>query len=279
MENFEPFSQQNGSDSYQPVGHQPSARPSFFRRHRRLVLFTATLSLAVFAAYAVMGNAQWRTGNFTADTRLFATGNSCKPVTTQANFDLDSFISKPWYIQQQMEISYQPASQLYCVEATYAKKDKPDIWGHSIQVRNYAREADGTVRDTKDFLCAAEQGAGLPPSLGSDDPAKLQVGPCFLPQIPYLTVGPYWIIAYNEEEGYALISGGQPTIKTKDGCRTGSGTNGSGLWIFTRERARNEALVQKVRGIAAEQGYDLSVLLDVDQTNCWRDKGPCDTTA
>ncbi|CAE7270952.1 unnamed protein product [Symbiodinium necroappetens] len=49
---------------------------------------------------------------------------------------------------------------------------------------------------------------------------------------------------------------------------TGSGTNGSGLWIFTRDQKRDEALVQKVRAIAAQKGFDLSVLNDVDQSAC-----------
>ena len=78
-------------------------------------------------------------------------------------------------------------------------------------------------------------------------------------------------MAYDEDEGYALVSGGQPTEHAPDGgegCSTGTGTNGAGLWIFSRRRERDEQLVQKVRNIAREQGFDLSVLNDVDQTNC-----------
>ncbi|CAJ1395425.1 unnamed protein product [Effrenium voratum] len=94
---------------------------------------------------------------------------------------------------------------------------------------------------------------------------KLEVAPCFLPSI---AAGPYWVIDYDEAAGYALISGGAPQNEGTDGCRTGSGTNNAGLWIFTRSQKRDEALVQKVRSIAAQKGFDLSVLNDVDQTEC-----------
>jgi len=98
--------------------------------------------------------------------------------------------------------------------------------------------------------------------------SKLAVAPCFLPRI---FAGPYWVVAYNETEGYALISGGQPTIPSGNGdglCKTGTGINDSGLWIFSRNQTRDDALITKVRGIAVEAGFDLSVLNDVDHTMC-----------
>ena len=57
------------------------------------------------------------------------------------------------------------------------------------------------------------------------------MAPCFLPKF---AAGPYWVLEYNEEEGYALISGGQPTTETPAGCKNGEGKNNSGLWIFSR---------------------------------------------
>ena len=44
--------------------------------------------------------------------------------------------------------------------------------------------------------------------------------------IPSEEAGDYWIVRYNEEEGYAIISGGQPTIPSGRGdglCQTGTG--------------------------------------------------------
>jgi len=181
----------------------------------------------------------------------------CPLVETQKNFDLMSYVSKPWYVQQQMATQYLPITWNFCVAAEYKVMEKTSFWGYSIQVRNIAREVDGTLHDSGSLLRAY--------NADKYDPAKLAVAPSFLPKV---LSGDYWVLAYNEEEGYALISGGQPTTPTQGGCTTGSGTNDAGLWIFTRARERNEALVQKVRGIAASQGFDLGVLNDIDQTSC-----------
>ena len=76
------------------------------------------------------------------------------------------------------------------------------------------------------------------------------------------------MIAYSEADGYALVSGGAPSISSPGGCRTGEGVNNAGLWIFTRRQQRDEALVQTVRKIAASKGFDTSVLKDVEQSDC-----------
>ena len=75
------------------------------------------------------------------------------------------------------------------------------------------------------------------------------MGPCFLPRIASVTVGPYWVLEYNETEGYALVSGGQPSTPTAGGCVGGTGVNDSGLWIFTRAQQRDPTLVAKVRDL------------------------------
>lgn len=189
------------------------------------------------------------------------TDSDCPVVDVQDGFELDEFISKPWYIQQQMETQYLPKSQNYCVRAKYSELEPTNwrrVWGYTIQVHNTAQNADGVVQDSGTLLCAAKD-----PS--SPEPAKLQVAPCFLPRF---AAGPYWVVAYNSTEGFALISGGQPTIKTENGCTLGTGTNDSGLWIFTNAQKRDEELVQKARSIAADKGFDLTVLNDVDQTQC-----------
>lgn len=38
-----------------------------------------------------------------------------------------------------------------------------------------------------------------------------------------------------------LLAGGAPKESGADGCKTGTGTNGAGLWIFTRQQKRDEA--------------------------------------
>lgn len=182
--------------------------------------------------------------------------DECPQVQTQADFKLTTFISKRWYAQKQMVVDYLPEDSFNCVTAMYTPRE-PQFpwWSYSINVENRATKDDGERMDAD--LCAT----------GADDAdaAKLKVAPCFLPSV---VAGPYWVLAHNEEEGYALISGGQPTIKTDSGCKTGSGTNGSGLWIFTREAFPSAALVQKVIDIAESQGFDVSVLRKVAHTNC-----------
>lgn len=77
------------------------------------------------------------------------------------------------------------------------------------------------------------------------------------------------ILTFSEFR-WALVSGGPPTEMTPSGkCRTGSGVNGSGLWIFTRAQKRDPVLINKIRAIASAKGFDLSVLIDVEQgSNC-----------
>lgn len=189
-----------------------------------------------------------------------AKDSRCPDVTTQPDFDLDIYISKPWFIQQQMRIAYLPRSQNYCVQAKYLKRLNKGFWGWDLQVKNYAQDANGEVSSTGNMLCGDR-------SYGNKN-GKLQVAPCFLPKVNRIFSGAYWVLHHNETEGYALVSGGQAYKWTPEGCRTGTGTNNAGLWILTREQQRNEMLVEKVRGLARDQGFDISVLNDVDHTDC-----------
>lgn len=188
---------------------------------------------------------------------LFVVKADCPPVETVEDFDIDVYASKPWYVHQQAENSYSPIDYNYCVTAEYTVRGSATIWGYTVDVNNFAYNEVGDAREAN--LCAYQTGES------GTDLSKLAVAPCFLPTI---FAGPYWIVAYDEEEGYALISGGQPEEEFEGGCRTGTGINNSGLWIFSRSEERNEALITMVRGIASDAGFDLSILNDVDQTNC-----------
>lgn len=185
---------------------------------------------------------------------------SCPPknFSTVHNFNLESFVQSRWYIQQQMPTLYLPKSENRCVYAEYKLLAKSTFWGYNVNVHNYAENVapPHKVHDSGSFICAkvVDKAAG-----------KLEVAPCFLPTF---TAGPYWVVDYSEEQGYALISGGAPTKSAVGGCQTGNGVNDAGLWIFTRQQKRNESLVEQVRNIAKNKGFDLSVLNDVDQTDC-----------
>lgn len=152
-----------------------------------------------------------------------------------------------------------PPSFPFSVYAEYTIKSS-----NNVAVHNYANE-----RGVNDIIHDAQLCATIKDP--QKDPGRLAVGPClfffeFLDQFIY---GPYFIVAYDEAEGYALVSGGSPTIPTKDGlCTTQRGFNNAGLWVFSRSNVRNEALIQKVRGIAVSKGFDVDVLEDVQHVGC-----------
>mmetsp|Transcript_44284 Transcript_44284/g.96333 ORF Transcript_44284/g.96333 Transcript_44284/m.96333 type:complete len:203 (-) Transcript_44284:171-779(-) len=181
----------------------------------------------------------------------------CPPAgfnTTLTDFDIKQYASAKWFTQQQMPVTYLPTNQNYCVYAEYSVKDKQTLLGYDVGVHNHAEESSGKVHQVD--ICA---------KIVDGKAGKLEVSPCFLPTA---VAGPYWVLSYNESEGYALVSGGPPTKESNDACKTGSGVNGSGLWIFTRKQQRDEQLLAKVRGIATDLGFDVSVLNDVDQSKC-----------
>lgn len=180
----------------------------------------------------------------------------CPAVTTPPDFNLNLYTSKRWYVHQLAPTQYVPVERNYCAYADYSILEKKTFpWSYELSVSNYAENKE------------REQFGG--PLCGFvDDPdnqAKLKVAPCFLPKS---VAGPYWVLAHDETKGYALISGGQPSIRTDSGCITGDGVNDSGLWIFLRTRERNDSLIEEVREVARKFEIDLSVLNDVDQTNC-----------
>jgi len=188
----------------------------------------------------------------------------CPPegFSSVENLNLESYISSRWYIQQQMETEYLPKSKNWCVYAEYSRLANKSFWGYDVRVHNYAEEKDGTVHDSDKNI----GGAGILAKIVDEKRGQLEVAPYFLPTF---LAGPYWILDYNEQEGYTLVSGGPPNKEGADGkCRTGTGTNNAGLWIFTRQQERDDKIIAKVRGIASSRGFDLSVLNDVDQSNC-----------
>lgn len=190
---------------------------------------------------------------------LAAQAQDCKEVKTVENFDIKAYASAKWFVHQQAETLYLPKGRNFCVTAEYSILEAPTIWGYTVGVRNSDRDEQGDEREGD--LCAYSE---------AETPSKLAVAPCFLPKI---AAGPYWVVAYDEAEGYALVSGGQPKILGENGgCKTGRGVNNSGLWIFSRSRQRDEALINKVRALAVNAGFDTSVLKDVDQRNCGQAK-------
>ena len=92
----------------------------------------------------------------------------------------------------------------------------------------------------------------------------MYVGPCIFPRIVGWTTGPYWVLYYDETEGLAVISGGQPDVLGPNGCTFKNKTNGAGLWIFTREKNVDSLLIEKGKMVFKLNGFDTSVLNNVD---------------
>eukprot|EP00005_Dracoamoeba_jomungandri_P001913 CAMPEP_0174262126 /NCGR_PEP_ID=MMETSP0439-20130205/12787_1 /TAXON_ID=0 /ORGANISM="Stereomyxa ramosa, Strain Chinc5" /LENGTH=181 /DNA_ID=CAMNT_0015346773 /DNA_START=119 /DNA_END=661 /DNA_ORIENTATION=- len=172
------------------------------------------------------------------------------------NFNVSEYISAPWYAQQQMAVIYLPEDENYCVYTRYTRIDATNL-----QVHNYANEGkvNGKVHSTDSLKATI-----LDPKI----PSQLAVGPDFLPPSLY---GPYWVIAAGPESDnyhWALVSGGPPTHESNGACKTGTGVNGSGLWIFSRDQTANSTEVEMVRQLAEKKGFDLSVLHPVVQKGC-----------
>lgn len=93
----------------------------------------------------------------------------------------------------------QPLEQNNCVYAEYSLFSEKSFWGFDVQVHNYAFDrSKNKGYDSGNFLCAKK----------TDEPAKLIVGPCIFPIIAGWTTGPYWVLNYDEDMGYALVIGG-----------------------------------------------------------------------
>jgi len=58
---------------------------------------------------------------------------------------------------------------------------------------------------------------------------------------------------------WALVSGGPPRVPTGHGCRTyRHTTNNSGLWILTRVPSPDGKVVDDVRKLAKDIGFDIA---------------------
>jgi len=168
---------------------------------------------------------------------------------------LDSFIAQRWFIQLQQETKYVPKEKNFCVSAAYKRRARPrnpltlPPWRYDIDVRNYAEMEDG--ESSGGDICA---------KIVSSSTGQLKVAPCFLPGF---FAGPYWILDYDEQQGYALISGGAPANQGRDEgtCAPGSDVNDAGTWIFTRCPHPSSELLEEVTRIARDRfKLDVSVL-------------------
>ncbi len=195
--------------------------------------------------------------------------NTCPYVEPMSSLNTTEYLRSTWYIQQQQVTGYQPRETLYCVAQTLNESNRtvPFYDGSVISVFNYGRinGVNGTLENPNNFTLCARQ-------TNSSNPAEIINAPCFLPNI---LAGQYWVLAAGPSSynySWAIVSGGPPTVRYADGnCSTKlTGTNGAGLWLFTREPFGEIAdmFVSKMRYILRNIGYTTSLLINVTQRGC-----------
>lgn len=195
-----------------------------------------------------------------------AAAGACPTVTTDQQFNLTEWVRKTWFIQEQQIVDYQPVSSFYCVSATYNLEGTtvPFYSGTVVTVYNYANndKVNGELTNKNNMtLCARANNA---------DASRLSVAPCFLPN---LFAGPYWVLGIGRAPDgtyeWAVVIGGEPTVEHPDGCTTKEeGTNGAGLWLFTRDRVASKASLSAMHKLLASKGVARSRLHTVAQAGC-----------
>ncbi len=179
--------------------------------------------------------------------------NKFRPLGNN-EFSLGEYISKPWHVQMQLPVSYQPADRLFCVRARYTADDD----GIGVNVFNECRVGSVTGRACvdKDYQLCAVRDRFMQ--------SKLMVGPCWLPSVFY---GPYWVVGQAADKSWATVSGGEPTDEVEqDGqmrCTTSSGT-----WIFTREQTPPQRVIDDALHHLMHIGVATDKLVRVAQEGC-----------
>jgi len=205
----------------------------------------------------------------------------CQTVVTPLSdeeFNPATYLTGKWYaIQQRTNPFFQGVGIERCTTASYSALDPTSAEqaaaianGHEINVFNTLKDSDGTGFTSDDDvafggvvffeggLCASQVGLK----------SQLLVTQCTTSVSGQATS--YIVVAYDEEAGYALIAGGmQAQVPTSEPGLCTYGSPAAGLWILARSPDRNEAMIEKYRGIAAANGLSPTIMLkDVSQVGC-----------
>jgi hypothetical protein len=221
------------------------------------LFFASSVLLALSSPWEIDG------GNLQLEQSQKRMLASCEDVKSVSDVDAEAFTSAPWFVAEMRVASYQPRDEFNCVEARYTlppNESWKSLFGWDINVNNYSENDDGTQNEIN--LCGKV----------SDEPGQLWVGPCFVPAflISLLSKPSYWILAYDEEEGYAVIST-LPTVDTEDGCEA---REGSGFWIFVRNATYTNRTYEIAIEAAKDSGMNIDGLTDfydVDYSSCNRE--------
>jgi lipocalin len=210
-------------------------------------------------------------GLFCPETSTSSTKCQAVSPLSAAEFDLEEYIRLSWFIQKQQVNPYQSENQLFCTAATYSMSKKNDGF---LEVDNYSNNdmVNGPVQSSDDNsafsnLCGKQVDGG-----------KLSVAPCAFKDLWDTVAGPYWVLAVGDDYEWAIVSGGQPnqpypSASNPTLCTTKEGssfldTNGSGLWLFTREQERDATTIETMENALLAMGVYTGNLKDVTQEGC-----------
>jgi len=179
------------------------------------------------------------------------------------------FFVNDWFIQKQAETPYLKKDYNNCVRARY-KKQKPSWFGYTVNIDNVAKSDSGVWKESGSGFFGRLTRLGGQRNPKSNGDAKFLVAPQFLPK---WFAGDYWILAHenkgDKEQEFAVVCGGQPAIPVGDGTCTfdTTKTNGSGLWIFTRDPNPKDKvqIIKHVETIITNNGISLQGLNPVNQ--------------
>lgn len=124
--------------------------------------------------------------------------------------------------------------------------------------------------------------ANLSAVVEDEDPARLLVGPRFLPSYLY---GPYWVIevgsyaglekdqVLDDEYEWVIVTGGEPNIAmTKGKCLPGKGpATQYGMWYLSTDPQPSKENIAKITKLANDKGLDTDAWHSVQQVGCrWK---------
>ena len=226
---------------------------------------------------ATTDNRRLQAGGFLCDVLPFLCPEqeqiSCPVVEPLSadNFDLEQYIAKTWFVQKQQTNPYQSENQLFCIAATYDQQDDGFLdvsnYGNNGAVNGPSQNSDNNGFFSN--LCGKQVAGG-----------ELSVAPCLFRPVFNIASGPYWVLDVADDYSWAIVSGGAPDQPRTDPanpdanlCTTKEGssfldTNGSGLWLFTRERVADPATIAAMEARLTDMGVFTGDLKDVTQEGC-----------
>lgn len=202
--------------------------------------------------------------------------HACRTVTAMDDIDVSKFSRDRWYIHERKETPFQPKSLNYCVSLEFPAL----LHGNESPVEEYGLANAYSMKvlsqygDEHGNLYTSDDHYPTPLCLGSnifdgDKSSEMTLGFCMVPAAEFQRSN-FWVLAYEEGEGYALVSGGQVDVPSisDDGQLCTYSNPAASLLILSRSSQRDEGLIKKYRQHAADNGIDPSVLKQVYHDGC-----------